>query len=108
MATRGIPLQAKDSYVAAFRAGIVTVAAISGILALVALAAGSPLQFGLALASFGAAWIAADFLASRVERGRATQPCMAPIARPYPGYRSRRVVYFVGDESFSQPHALHR
>ncbi len=105
MATPGIPPQVRYPHVTTLHAGVVIIAIVSGICALVALAAGSPLQFGVALALFGAAWIAADFIESTVERERerGAQRYAVPAARLHPGYGSRRVVYVGGGERFSRP-----
>lgn len=92
--------QAREPRMTLLYAGTLVVAVVSGILALVALAAGSPLQFGVALALFGAGWIATDF----IERtDRPARPCAVTVARPVPGYRPSRVVYGVGCEHLSRP-----
>ncbi|MDT7770027.1 MAG: hypothetical protein QOI30_3037 [Mycobacterium sp.] len=52
----------------AFRTGAIVVAVVSGFYALAALFLGSPLEFGAALASCGALWVAADFIQWTVER----------------------------------------
>jgi hypothetical protein len=41
---------------------------VSGFYALAALVVGSPLEFGVALASCGGCWVAADFIEWTVER----------------------------------------
>jgi hypothetical protein len=53
--------------------GAITSAILSGACALVALVVGSPLEFGVALAFCGAAWVAADFIERTVERERAAR-----------------------------------
>ena len=100
----GIPRQARDPRVIPLYAGTIVVAVVSGICALVALAAGSPLQFGVALALFGAGWIAADFIERTVERGqeRFARRCVVAVA-PVPAYRPSRVVYAGRCEHFSRP-----
>jgi hypothetical protein len=55
----------------AFRTGAIVVAIVSGFYALAALVVGSPLEFGVALASCGGCWVAADFIEWTVERERA-------------------------------------
>jgi hypothetical protein len=55
----------------AFRTGAIVVAIGSGFYALAALLVGSPLEFGVALASCGGCWVAADFIEWTVERERA-------------------------------------
>ncbi len=99
----GIPRQAPDPRVIPLY-GTIVVAVVSGICALVALAAGSPLQFGVALALFGAGWIAADFIERTVERGqeRFARRCVVAVA-PVPAYRPSRVVYAGRCEHFSRP-----
>lgn len=84
-------------------AGAVIVAVASGLCALVALAVGSPLQFGSALAVFAAGWIAADFLQSTTRREPAAQRCAAPTARLNRGPDTCRVVHVAGDRHFSRP-----
>lgn len=105
MATLGMPPQARDPHMTTLHTAAVAIAVVSGICALVALAAGSPLQFGVALALFGTGWIAADFIESSAQRGqeRAAHWCAVPVARPNPRYGSCRVVYVGGAEHFSQP-----
>lgn len=99
-----IPPQARDPRLTALHLGAVTFAAVSGICALVALAVGSPLQFGIALASSGAGWIATDLIERTVERGheRFARRCVA-VARPVPAYRPSRVVYAGRCQHFSRP-----
>lgn len=46
----------------------IVVALVSGSYALIALVAGSPLEFGIALALCGAGWVGADFVERRAER----------------------------------------
>ena len=101
MAKSAIPPQSHDPRVTALHAGAVVVTAVSGICALVALAAGSPLQFGSALAAFAAGWIAADFFQSAVGREPAVQRCAVPAERPRSRHESCRVVYAGGDERCS-------
>jgi hypothetical protein len=50
----------------AFRTGAIVVAIVSGFYALAALLVGSPLEFGVALASCGGCWVAADFIEWRL------------------------------------------
>ena len=95
-----------DPRMTTLRLGATTVAFLSGVLALVALAVGSPLQFGVALASCGAGWIAADFIRWTVEYERAARRCAVPVARLSPGYPSSHVVYIGGGACSS--HATHR
>ncbi len=103
MAKPGIPSQVQDPRVTTLYAGALVIAVVSGICALVALAAGSPLQFGVALALFGAGWIAADFIERTVERERAARRCAVPASWPIPSYGSCRVVYVGRGEHFSPP-----
>lgn len=101
----GIPPQGRDRHTTTLYTAAVTVTVVSGICALVALAAGSPLQFGIALALFGAGWIATDFIQTTVERQRerAAIRCAVPVARPNPGYGSCRVLYVGGGRRVSHP-----
>lgn len=71
------------------------VAMVAGMCALVALVAGSPLQFGVALAFFGAGWIASDFIDRTGELGqeRFARQHVAIVARPAQAYRPSRVVH---------------
>ena len=96
--------QTRDPRVTLLYAGTLVLAAVSGICALVALAAGSPLQFGVALALFGAGWIVTDFI-ERSERRqeRFARRCVDTVARPVPSYGSSRVVYAGSCERFSRP-----
>jgi hypothetical protein len=103
MATPGIPPQARDPRMTTLRTGAITVAVLSGTCALVALIAGSPLEFGVALALCGAGWTAADFIEWTVERERAARRCAVPAARLNPGYGSCHVVSVGGGEYFSRP-----
>lgn len=73
----------------------ITLAVLSGMCALAALAAGSPLQFGVALALCAAGWIAVDFVDRRPER--------TPVSRLRGGYASPRLVYVGGRERLSRP-----
>ena len=54
----------------AFRTGAIVVAVVVGFYALAALLVGSPLEFGVALASCGGCWVAADFIEWAAERER--------------------------------------
>lgn len=88
---------------AELRGGAIAIAVMCGVCALVALAVGSPLQFGVALASCAAGWIAADFFDRTAEHEPAVQRCAVPAARLNPGCGSGRVVYVGGHEYFSRP-----
>jgi hypothetical protein len=104
MATPGIPAQARDPRMTTLHTGAITIAVLSGTCALMALVAGSPLEFGVALALCGVGWIAADFIDWTVERERAARRCAVPAARLNPGYGSCQVVYVGGaGEYFSRP-----
>ncbi len=103
MATPGIPPQARDPRMTTLHTGAIAIAVLSGTCALVAFAVGSPLQFGVALALCGAAWIAADFIEWTVEHDGAARRCAVPVARLTPGYGPCRVVFVGGDECFSRP-----
>ena len=69
MVAPGIPSQGPDSYFTILRIGIIAGTAISGICAVVALVAGSPLEFGVSTALCAGCLIAVDFIESSV-RGR--------------------------------------
>lgn len=77
-----IPVPARDPRLAALHAVVLVVAVVSGICALVALAAGSPLQFGVALALFGAGWIASDVIERTVECGQERPARQRAVAVP--------------------------
>ncbi len=96
MALPGIPPQARDPRMTILQTGAIAIAILSGLCALVALAAGSPLQFGVALALCGAGWIGADFIEWTVERECAARRCAVPVARLNPGSGSGHVVFIVG------------
>ncbi|ORB72996.1 hypothetical protein [Mycobacterium scrofulaceum] len=100
-----IPVPARDPRLAVLHAVTLVVAVVSGICALVALSAGSPLQFGVALALFGAGWIASDFIERTVECGQERLPRQraVAVARTVPAYRPTRVVYAGRHEDFSRP-----
>ncbi|MGB8387582.1 MAG: hypothetical protein WCE76_07025 [Mycobacterium sp.] len=89
----------------ALHAGAITIAVLSGICALAALAAGSPLEFGVALALFGVGWIAADFIEWTIERDRerAARRGALPAARSYPDHNPCHVVFIGRGAHFSRP-----
>jgi hypothetical protein len=64
---------------------------------------GSPLEFGVALALCGAAWIAADFIERTVDRERAARRRAVPAARLNPGYGSCHAVFVGAGEYSSRP-----
>jgi len=100
----GIHRYAREPRPTPLYAGTVAVVVVSGFCALVALAAGSPLQFGVALAIFGAGWIAADFIECTVETGQERLAGRgAVVPRPVPAYRPSRVVYAGRCEHFMRP-----
>ena len=103
MAMPGIPPQARDPRMTTLHTGAIASAIVSGTYALVALIAGSPLEFGVALALWGAWWIAVDFIEWTVERERAARRCAVSAARLDPGYGSCRVAFVGGGEYFSRP-----
>ena len=85
----------------ALRAGSIAVAMLSGMCAFIALAVGSPLQFGVSLALCAAGWIAVDF----IERVHAHAPrvsavALTPLNR---GYRPDHVVFAGGGGHISPP-----
>lgn len=91
----------------ALHRGAIIVAIASGSYALAALLAGSPLEFGVALALCGACWIAVDFIECTVERERATRGPAVLNARRYPDDGSCHLV-FVGAGEYSSRPALRR
>ena len=97
---RGRPLMA-------FRTGAIVVAIVSGFYALAALLVGSPLEFGAALASCGACWVAADFIEWTGERERAAGRRPVPAALLNSGYASSYPVRVGADEYFSRPPHSH-
>lgn len=96
----GIRPRGRDPRMTILHAGAMTIAVLSGTYALVALFAGSPLEFGVALALCGAGWIAADFIEWTLEWQRAARSRPVPPARPQPGYGSDHLV-FVGAGEYS-------
>jgi hypothetical protein len=69
MVAPGIPSRGRDSYVPILRSCIIAAAAVSGIGAVIALVAGSPLEFGVSTALCAGCLIAVDFIESSI-RGR--------------------------------------
>ena len=99
----GISLQARDPRMTTIHIAATASGILSGIYALIALVSGSPLEFCVALALWGAWWIAVDFIEWTVERERAARRCAVSAARLDPGYGSCRVVFVGGGEYFSRP-----
>lgn len=95
MRTLGTRPRVRRSRVTPVYAGALAIATVSGLCALFALAAGSPLQFGAAFAMFGGGWIAADFIERTVQRGpeRAGHQFAPTASRPRAGDDPDRVVY---------------
>jgi hypothetical protein len=60
----------QSQHIASVHAAAISVAFVSGTLALVALLLGSPLEFGSALALCGTAWIVANFAERLAEQKR--------------------------------------
>lgn len=87
----------------AFRTAAIAVAIVSGVCALVALLVGSPLEFGVALASCGLCWVAADSIEWTVQRERAAgrQPVLAALLNS--GYGSCYPARVGAGEYFSRP-----
>ncbi len=79
----------------ALRAGAIVVAMLSGTCAFIALAVGSPLQFGVSLALSAAGWIGADFF----ERVHAPRPHAIPVAPINRVYHPGHVVFVSKGES---------
>jgi hypothetical protein len=87
----------------AFRTAAIAVAIVSGICGLVAFLVGSPLEFGVALASCGVCWVAADSIEWTVQRERAAgrQPVLAALLNS--GYGSSYPARVGAGEYFSRP-----
>ncbi len=83
--------------------GAVMLTVVSSACALAALAVGSPLQFGVALALCAAGWIATDFAQRTVEPTQFTRRCAVVRVRVNPGHGSGRVVYAGGHARFARP-----
>lgn len=103
MAMPGIPPQARDPRMTILHIGAIASAIVSGSYALVALVAGPPVEFGVALALCGAWWIAADFIEWTVEGERAARRRAVSAVRLNPGYGSCRVVFVGAGESSWRP-----
>jgi hypothetical protein len=87
----------------AFRTGAIVVAVAVGFYALAALLVGSPLEFGVALASSGGCWVAADFIEWAAERERSAGKWPVPAALLNSGYGSSYPLRVGADEYFSRP-----
>ncbi len=84
----------------ALRAGAIAIAMLSSACAFIALAVGSPLQFGVSLAVCCAGWIAADFIAWDAHGARVSAIRVTPHNRDYsPGH----VVSVGGSDYFPAP-----
>jgi len=102
MVAPGIPSQTRDSYITTFRVCAIAVSVVSGICAAAALAVGSPLEFGVAMA-LSAGWlIAADFFESSVEGRRASRQRAVPSAQFNRASGPYRVV-FAGEQPRARP-----
>ena len=91
----------------AFRTGAIVVAVVAGFYALAALLVGSPLEFGVALASCGGCWVVADFIEWAAERERSAGKWAAPAALLNSGYGSSYPLRVGADEYFSRPAGPH-
>jgi hypothetical protein len=91
----------------AFRTGAIVVAVVVGFYALAALLVGSPLEFGVALASCGGCWVAADFIEWAAERERSGDKWPVPAALLNSGYGSSYPLRVGADEYFSRPPRPH-
>ncbi len=102
MDAHGISSQTRRSYITTLHLSTITVTAVSGACALVALVAGSPLEFGVATA-LGASWlIAADFIESSFGSPRAIRQRAVPAAQFNRAFTPCRVVV-VGGEHTARP-----
>ncbi len=81
MASPGGAQQANRPRVTALHVSALTIVVLAGACAMVALVAGSPLEFGGALAVSGAGWIAADFIEWMAADEHCDSRCAIPAAR---------------------------
>lgn len=102
MVAPGIPSQTRDSYITTLRVCAIAVSAVSGICAVIALAVGSPLEFGVAMALCAGWLIAADFIESSVEGQRAARRRAVPSAQFNRSSEQYRVL-FAGGEPSARP-----
>lgn len=93
----------KDRRFAGLSAATVTITAVPGVFALAALAAGSPFQFGIALALCAAGCIVADFIQRMDKHRRSASPCRGRAADPESGHGACRVVAIGGRVPHSAP-----
>jgi hypothetical protein len=91
----------------AFRTAAIVVAVVAGFYALAALLVGSPLEFGVALASCGGCWVAADFIGWAAERERSAGEWPVTAALLNSGYGSWYPLHVGADEYFSRPPRPH-
>jgi hypothetical protein len=98
MDTPGIPPRTRHLRLTTLHICAITLSVVSGTCALVALAAGSPLEFGVALALCAAWLIGADFIESNVERERerAARRRAVPPAPLRPAHDTCRVMFVRG------------
>jgi hypothetical protein len=88
----------------AFRTGAIVVAVVVGFYALFV---GSPLELGVALASCGGCWVAADFMEWAAERERSAGKWPVAGALLNSGYGSSYPHHVGVDEYFSRPLSPH-
>jgi hypothetical protein len=103
MVALGIPSQTRDSYISTLRVCAIAISAVSGICAVVALAVGSPLEFGVAMALCAGWLIAADFIESSAEGQRAARQLAVPSAQFKRASEPYRVVFAGGEPSARPP-----
>lgn len=104
MATHlGLPTHSHATRMAVYAVALTT-ATLSGICALAALAAGTPFEFGVALALCGAGWVVADFVGWTAQHNRehAARRRAVPAAR-IRGHQPSRVVVAGGRLSRPAP-----
>ncbi len=99
MVAPGIPSQTPNPYFTTLRLCAFAVTAVSSICAVVALIAGSALEFGVAMALSAGWFIAADFIESSVEGRRAAHPGAVRAGKPNRAADPCRVLFIGGDRT---------
>lgn len=93
MDTRGVPSQTRYACSSTLHICAFTVVVVAGTCAAVALIAGSPLEFGIAMALCAGWLVVVDFIESNLESQRAVSRREVPAAQRSPAYDSCRVVF---------------
>lgn len=102
MVAPGIPSPTRESAITTLRVSAFAVTATSGICAAIALAVGTPLEFGVTLALCAGSLIAVDFIESSTEVARPARRHAAAFAQFNRTYHPCRVV-FAGREQPTGP-----